>query len=79
MGLDGKYKVAGVEPKEEGCSLIAVEIDGEFTAWPHFEDTLRLGANGADDRIKRLGIQPVILSGDCDITVRRSSRGQAWG
>ena len=67
----GSPKAAGLTPPEAGYSTAVVKIDGEAAAWLYFEDTLRPDAKEAIDRIKRLGITPVILSGDNQAAVRR--------
>ncbi len=67
----GSPKAAGLEPKRQGYSTAVVKIDGEVAAWLYFEDALREDAASAVERIRRLGIDPIILSGDNQAAVRR--------
>ena len=52
-------------------SLILVAVGGEFRGWIAVEDALRPDAKIAIDELKRLGIEPVMLTGDREVIANR--------
>ncbi len=61
----GSPKAAGEEPGEDdGRTAVRVRVEGGPAAWLFFEDAPRPDAGPAIERIRRLGIRPLVLSGD---------------
>ena len=73
--VDGQTALAGspeflraaglaVEPPAGSPASVGVALGGRLLGWFAFEDRLREDAAGALARLRRLGLEPVVLSGD---------------
>lgn len=49
---------------EKGCTITYVAVDGEFAGWLALSDTIRDEARGMVKALSRLGVVPVLLTGD---------------
>ena len=69
-GLLQEHRVSVVPPEEaaafarQGCTIIYVSIDGVFAGFIALSDTLREESSTTITQLSRLGIQPVLLTGD---------------
>ena len=50
--------------RKQGCTITYIAIDGEFAGYLALSDTLRKESVATIDAISRLGVQPVLLTGD---------------
>lgn len=48
----------------QGCTVIFIGIDSEFAGYIVLSDTIRDEAKGMLEEIKKLGVEPVLLTGD---------------
>ena len=48
----------------EGCTITYVAIDGQFAGYLALSDTVRKESAATIDSHTRLGVQPVLLTGD---------------
>ena len=48
----------------DGCTVIYLAVDREFTGYLVLSDTLRQESSGMIKRLRQLGVQPVLLTGD---------------
>ena len=55
---------------EQGCTVTYVAVDGEFTGYIALSDTLRSESAAMIDALSRLGVQPVLLTGDHENAAR---------
>lgn len=55
---------------EEARTAVAVAVDGEFAGWLLVADTVKPGSAEAVARFKRLGLRPVLLTGDAEGAAR---------
>ena len=49
---------------KQGCTVIYVAVNGEFAGYLALSDTLRKESSAMIDSLTRLGVQPVLLTGD---------------
>ena len=57
-------------PMEQGCTVTYVAVDGAFTGYIALSDTLRSESAAMIDALSRLGVQPVLLTGDHENAAR---------
>ena len=50
--------------RKQGCTITYIAVDGEFAGYLVLSDTLRKESAATIDAISRLGVQPVLLTGD---------------
>ena len=50
--------------RKQGCTITYIAVDGEFAGYLALSDTLRKESAATIDAISRLGVQPVLLTGD---------------
>lgn len=68
--LLSEYGIAMVPPKDaedhlsRGCTVTYVAADGQFAGYIALSDTLRKESAATVDSLTRLGVQPVLLTGD---------------
>ena len=68
--LLSEYGIAMVPPKDaedhlsRGCTVTYVAVDGQFAGYIALSDTLRKESAATVDSLTRLGVQPVLLTGD---------------
>ena len=55
---------------EQGCTVTYVAVDGAFTGYIALSDTLRSESAAMIDALSRLGVQPVLLTGDHENAAR---------
>ena len=55
---------------EQGCTVTYVAMDGAFTGYIALSDTLRSESAAMIDALSRLGVQPVLLTGDHENAAR---------
>ena len=55
---------------EQGCTVTYVAVNGEFTGYIALSDTLRSESAAMIDALSRLGVQPVLLTGDHENAAR---------
>ena len=55
---------------EQGCTVTYVAVDGAFTGYIVLSDTLRSESAAMIDALSRLGVQPVLLTGDHENAAR---------
>jgi Cu+-exporting ATPase len=67
LGSPGFLKVQG---PDKGGTVVGVEWDGRLLGWIALADALRPTSAAAVARLRAMGIEPVILSGDNEETVR---------
>lgn len=48
----------------KGCTVIYVAVNGVFSGWIALSDTIRQESAGAISELSKLGVQPVLLTGD---------------
>lgn len=53
-----------VDYLSEGCTITYVAIDGQFAGYLALSDTVRKESAATIDSLTRLGVQPVLLTGD---------------
>jgi Cu+-exporting ATPase len=61
----GGKRAEGV-PADEARTAVAVALDGEFAGWLLVADTVKPGSAAAVAEFKRLGLRPVLLTGDAE-------------
>lgn len=64
MGIAGYSSISSDEYIREGCTVIYVAADGEIAGFAALSDTMREETAGIIEKIKSLGITPVLLTGD---------------
>jgi heavy metal translocating P-type ATPase len=52
------------EAQNQGCTVILVAIEGHFAGYAVLSDTVRQESGQMIDRLTKLGVQPVLLTGD---------------
>lgn len=65
----GADEVAADQP-DGAWTAVAVALDGEFAGWLHVADTVKPGSAAAVAEFKRLGLRPVLLTGDAEAPAR---------
>ena len=74
-GLEAKLGspefVGAAAPALAGGTVVGVTRGDKLLGWIGIADTLRTSARGAVERLKAMGIQPVLLSGDSSAAVER--------
>ncbi|GAA1361950.1 heavy metal translocating P-type ATPase [Catellatospora chokoriensis] len=55
---------------DEALTAVAVALDGEFAGWLLVADTVKPGSAAAVAEFKRLGLRPVLLTGDAQAPAR---------
>ncbi|GIF97241.1 heavy metal translocating P-type ATPase [Catellatospora citrea] len=61
---------AGEVSADEARTAVAVALDGEFAGWLLVADTVKPGSAAAVAEFKRLGLRPVLLTGDAEAPAR---------
>ncbi|MFC7247084.1 heavy metal translocating P-type ATPase [Catellatospora aurea] len=61
----GGKQAEGV-PADEARTAVAVALDGEFAGWLLVADTVKPGSAAAVAEFRRLGLRPVLLTGDAE-------------
>ncbi|MEU8005783.1 heavy metal translocating P-type ATPase [Catellatospora sp. NPDC049111] len=59
-------KQADGVPADEARTAVAVALDGEFAGWLLVADTVKPGSAAAVAEFRRLGLRPVLLTGDAE-------------
>ncbi|GAB4046415.1 heavy metal translocating P-type ATPase [Catellatospora paridis] len=63
-------KQGGEVLADEARTAVAVALDGEFAGWLLVADTVKPGSAAAVAEFKRLGLRPVLLTGDAEAPAR---------
>jgi Cu+-exporting ATPase len=66
----GRADLADIPAHSEGHTVIAVRVDSELRGTIAIADTLKPTSRAAIDRLRRLGLRPVLLTGDNEATAR---------
>ena len=66
----GSASFLNKEPSRQEGTLVGVEWDGRFLGWIALADALRPTSAAAVARLRAMGIEPVIVSGDNEAAVR---------
>jgi Cu+-exporting ATPase len=64
----GRAEPADIPTHSEGHTVIAVRVDGELRGTIAIADTVKPTSRAAIDRLRRLGLRPVLLTGDNEAT-----------
>jgi Cu+-exporting ATPase len=66
----GRADPADIPAHSEGHTVIAVRVDSELRGTIAIADTLKPTSRAAIDRLRRLGLRPVLVTGDNEATAR---------
>jgi Cu+-exporting ATPase len=67
----GSHNFLGVAPPRLEGSVVGVAVEGQLLGWIVLGDSLRESSKGAVARLRAMGIEPVVLSGDHPSAVAR--------
>lgn len=74
VSVGGEIKEAARGLESEGAIIVWLALDGRCAGFAAFSDEMRPGAPDAVRRLKKLGVSPVLLSGDRSEAVARAAR-----
>ncbi|MET1034643.1 MAG: heavy metal translocating P-type ATPase [Arthrobacter sp.] len=64
VDLTGAHRAALLEAQEAGSTAILVAVDGRLEGVVSLRDTVKEGSAAAVGRLRRLGLRPVLITGD---------------
>jgi Cu+-exporting ATPase len=71
--LIGRPSLVDETPAEDGTTKVAVVVDDVFRGWLSVSDTVKATSARAVEELKKLGLQPILLTGDAEGPARKAA------